>query len=106
VVEPIATDWRALVDAAQWAWRTPDIGRKLHGIARRAGFSQVAVQVLTRPDTEGRLMDMIQTVAQYAREGGAMDRHRADMMLERMDRGLAEGTYLAVAPQLLVTATR
>jgi hypothetical protein len=35
-----------------------------------------------------------------------MDRHRADMMLERMDRGLAEGTYLAVAPQLLVTATR
>jgi ubiquinone/menaquinone biosynthesis C-methylase UbiE len=104
-VEPLAIDWRALVDAASPAWRTPEIGRKLHGLARRAGFQQVAVQVLTRPDTEGRLMDMIRTVADYARDGG-MDPARIDAMLATLDRACADGTYLAVAPQFLVTAKR
>jgi ubiquinone/menaquinone biosynthesis C-methylase UbiE len=106
VVEPVASEWRTLVAAAGWAWRTPDIGRKLPGIARRADFSQVAVQVLTRPDTEGRLMDMIRTVAGYARESGAVASERIDAMLEKLDRALADGTYLAVAPQFLTTATR
>lgn len=103
-VEPLAAEWRALVDAARWAWQTPEIGRKLHGMARRAGFSQVSIQVLTRPDTEGRLMDMIRTVADYARDGG-MDPAHIEAMLATLDRALADGTYLAVAPQFLVTAT-
>ncbi len=61
-VEPLASaEWRALVEAASWAWRMPDFGRKLYGIARRAGFSKVAIQVLTKPDAEGRLLGMIHT---------------------------------------------
>ena len=44
VVEPLAAEWRALVTAASWAWRTPEIGRKLYGIARSAGFSNVAFE--------------------------------------------------------------
>ena len=32
VAEPLASDWRTLVAAASWAWRTPEIGRKLFGI--------------------------------------------------------------------------
>src|SRR5262249_36828647 len=73
VVEPLASDWRALVAAASWAWRTPEIGRKLYGIVRRAGFSQVAITVLTKPDTEGRLLDMVRTVADYALKSGALN---------------------------------
>jgi ubiquinone/menaquinone biosynthesis C-methylase UbiE len=105
-VEPLAAEWRALVDAARWAFRTPEIGRKLHGIARRAGFSKVAIQVLTKPDAEGRLLGMIRTVADYARDSGTLDPQRIDAMLQTVERGLSEGTYLAVAPQFLVTATR
>ncbi len=105
-VEPLpAAEWRALVDAASWAWRMPEIGRKLHGIARRAGFSKVVIQVLTKPDAEGRLLGMIRTVADYARDSGTLDPERIDAMLEAVERGLSEGTYLAVAPQFLVTAT-
>jgi ubiquinone/menaquinone biosynthesis C-methylase UbiE len=106
VVEPLASDWRALVAAASWAWRTPEIGRKLYGIVRRAGFSQVAITVLTKPDTEGRLLDMVRTVADYARKSGALNSERIDAMLENLDRGLTDGTYLVVAPQFLITATR
>jgi ubiquinone/menaquinone biosynthesis C-methylase UbiE len=104
-VEPLAAEWRALVAAASWAWRRPEIGRQLYGIARPAGFLHVSIQVLTKPDTEGRLLGMIETVAGYARESGALETARIDAMLATVERGLTEGTYLAVAPQFLVTAT-
>jgi ubiquinone/menaquinone biosynthesis C-methylase UbiE len=104
-VEPVPTaEWRAFVDAAGAAWRTPEIGRKLYDLARRAGFSDIAVQVVTRPDSDGRLLGMIETVADYAREGGKFAPARIDVMLQTIERGLADGTYLAVAPQFLVTA--
>jgi len=103
-VEPLAEEWRALVAAASWAWRTPDIGRRLYGIARRAGFPRVALQVLTKPDTEGRLLGMIQTVAGYARESGRLKPERIDAMLQSVNAGLAEGTYLSITPQFIVTA--
>jgi ubiquinone/menaquinone biosynthesis C-methylase UbiE len=64
VVEPVpAADWSALVTAASRACRTPDIGRKLYTLLRRAGFSAIDVQLITRPDTEGRLLPMIKTIA-------------------------------------------
>jgi ubiquinone/menaquinone biosynthesis C-methylase UbiE len=94
----------AIIRAASWAWRTPEMGRKLHGAARRAGFDEVAVRVLTKPDTEGRLLGMIRTVAGYARESGKLDPARIDAVLATVEQGLAEGSYLAVAPQFLVTA--
>src|SRR5262249_51795928 len=59
VIEPVASkDWAALVNAASYACRTPDIGRKLYSLMGRAGFSDIRVQVVTRPDTDGRLLPM------------------------------------------------
>lgn len=106
LVEPVPTaDWAEIIQAAGWAWRTPEIGRKLHGVARQAGFTDIAVQVLTRPDVDGRLLGMIKTVTSYARQGSALDPARIDAVLRTIERALDEGTYLAVAPQFLVTAT-
>ena len=103
-VEPVPTaEWRALIEAASWAWPRPEIGRQLHGIARRAGFPQVAMQVLTNPDSEGRLHGMIETVAGHAKQGG-MDAARVDAILAAIRRATTEGTYLAIAPQFVVTA--
>ena len=105
-VEPLGDDWRTMIEAGRWAWRIPEIGRKLYGIARQAGFSKVELQVLTKPDLDGRLLAMIKTVADYARESGALSPMRIDAMLETVERSLAEGSYLAITPQFLVTATR
>jgi SAM-dependent methyltransferase len=104
-VEPLGAEWRALVDAASWVWRAPEIGRRLYGIACAAGFSKVALEVMTKPDTDGRLLGMVKTVASYARDSGTLDVARIDAMLASLERGLAEGSYLIVAPQFLVTAT-
>lgn len=105
-VEPVSReDWSALIEAASWAWPRPEMGRMLFGCARRAGFEEVAVQVLTSPDTTGRLMGMIRTVAGYAKDSDAIDRGRVEKILEDIDGALAKGTYLAIAPQFIVTAT-
>ena len=64
VIEPVPSkDWAALV-------RTPDIGKKLYGLMVRAGFSEIDVQVITRPDTDGKLLPMIKNMAEYARGSG------------------------------------
>lgn len=104
-IEPVPNAvWQALIEAASWAWPQPDIGRRLHAIARQAGFDEVSVQVLTQPDTEGRLRGMIETVTGYALEGGKLPAQRIEAVRQTVDRAMAEGTYLAVVPQFIVTA--
>jgi len=39
----------------------------------RAGFSDIRVQVVTRPDTDGRLLPMIKNMAEYARGSGKIN---------------------------------
>jgi ubiquinone/menaquinone biosynthesis C-methylase UbiE len=106
VVEPVpGADWSALVTAASHACRTPDIGRKLHIFLRRAGFSTIELQLVTRPDTEGRLLPMIKTIADYARGSGKISDTKIDSILSDIERACANGSYLFLAPQFVVTAS-
>ena len=103
-VEPLgAQEWGALIEAARWAWKQPTIGRRLHGLAREAGFSEVEVRVITAPDTTGRLFGMIQTIGDYAIEGG-MSAERVSALLNSLEHAVTSGTYLAVSPQFIITA--
>ena len=105
-VEPVPTpEWRALIEAASGAWPRPEIGRSLYGIAKQARFPDASVQVLTSPDTTGRLKGMIDTVAGYARESGKMDLKRIERILTQVEEAIANGTYLAISPQFVVTAS-
>jgi SAM-dependent methyltransferase len=107
VVEPVpAAEWSALVAAASRACRTPDIGRKLFGLLRHAGFSAIDVRLITRPDTEGRLLPMIKTIADYARDSGDIGGAEIDTILSSIEQARADGSYLFLAPQFVVTATR
>jgi hypothetical protein len=103
VIEPVPSkDWGALVDAASHACRTSDTGRKLYGLMVRVGFSDIDVRVITRPDTDGRLIPMIKNMAAYALGSGKIN--RADV--EKIEQAVSDGTSLALAPQFVVTATR
>ena len=105
-MEPVPTEeWRALIEAASWAWPRPEMGRGLYGYLRRAGFDEVSVQVITRPDTEGRLNGMIQSVASNARKSGKLEAERIDAILQTVEQAKAERDYLAISPQFVVTAT-
>jgi ubiquinone/menaquinone biosynthesis C-methylase UbiE len=104
-IEPVPTeDWQAIIEAASWAWPRPEIGRQLYGFARQAGFEEVSVQVMTSPDTSGRLNGMIRTVTGYAKEKGTISNDRVDSVLRIIEKAQSEGTYLAISPQFIVTA--
>lgn len=98
-------DWRIVLDSALHAFRTPAIGRKMRGLARQAGFSEVAVQVIAVPETEGRMFNFIQNMAGYAREGGQHDEKTVQRVLDVAARAVEEGNFFSLNPQFLVTAT-
>ncbi|WP_417519485.1 methyltransferase domain-containing protein [Minwuia sp.] len=105
IVEPVPADaWQALLQSARWAWPNALIGRQLHGVARRAGFSEIAVQLLGAPDSTGRLSGMIANAIGYARTAGELPRDEIDRIEALIDRARSDGTYLAIAPQFAVTA--
>ncbi len=104
--DPIdVADWRAVLDAGIHAFRTPAIGRKMYGIAMQAGFTDVAVEVIAAPDTSGRMLNFIKNMAGYAREGGGHDEAIVSRVVDAASKAVADGTFFALNPQFLVTAT-
>src|SRR6516165_9035888 len=107
VVEPIPSkDWADLVNAASHACRTPDIGRKLYGLMRLAQFSDVNVQVVIRPDIDGRLLPMIRNMAEYAQANAKINKADVARMVLTIEQAISQGSYLALAPQFVVSAVR
>jgi len=107
VVEPIPSkDWADLVNAASHACRTPDIGRKLYGLMKLAQFSDVNVQVIVRPDIDGRLLPMIRNMAEYAQANAKINKADVARMVLTIEQAISQGSYLALAPQFVVTAVR
>ncbi|MEM7254086.1 MAG: methyltransferase domain-containing protein [Pseudomonadota bacterium] len=105
VVDPIpAAEWRAFIDAAAHAFRTPSIGRQLYRLAREAGFADVQVNVLARPDTRGRLLNFVRNVAGYARLGHQLDDATIQRVLDTAEQAVNDGVFMALNPQFLVTA--
>lgn len=104
VVDPIpAARWRALLDAAIHAFRTPSIGRQLYGLAIGAKFSSVDVQIVATPDTHGRMLHFVNNVAGYARDGGEIDEAEIQDIVNIATTALAEGRFFALNPQFVVT---
>lgn len=104
VVEPIGPERVARIfDAASIAYRTPLIGRRLHGLMRAAGFGEVRVAVLAGPDTRGRAAPILLNMARYARASGRLDPAEIDRFVEDVKAAIEQQTYLMVLPQFLVT---
>lgn len=103
VFEPARERFTRIMAAAGVAFRTPLIGRSLYGMFRRAGFSDIRVQVLASADTTGALISVLRNMAGYARTSGQIADAEIDAFLDDVDRALAEQTYFAVLPQFLVT---
>ena len=106
VAEPVDRAlWRAFVEAASHACSNADMGRKLFGAFRAAGFEDVEVQVITNSDTEGRLMPMVENMAKYAVLSNSMDTRQIDEVVSTLRAALEIGEYLVCSPQFVVTGT-
>jgi hypothetical protein len=96
---------RALRSASACS-KTPDIGRKLYGLMRLAQFSDIDVQVVVRPDIDGRLLPMIRNMAAYAQASGKINNAVTESILLVIEQAISQRSYLALAPQFVVTAIR
>jgi ubiquinone/menaquinone biosynthesis C-methylase UbiE len=104
VVEPIGHEPIAeLFAAAAIAYKTPLVGRMLYNAMRNAGFRDVRVQILASADTRGHFSPIVRNMASYARESGRLAHAKIDAVLGALERALADGSYLLVLPQFLVT---
>jgi ubiquinone/menaquinone biosynthesis C-methylase UbiE len=104
VVEPIGPEPIAeLFAAAAMAYKTPLVGRKLYNAMRDAGFRDVRLQIVASADTRGHFSPIVRNMAAYARESGRLEPAKIDAVLAALERALADGSYLLVLPQFLVT---
>jgi ubiquinone/menaquinone biosynthesis C-methylase UbiE len=106
LAEPVPRDlWSELILAHASAFRTPNIGRRLFGYAKAAGFSAIEVQVVSRPDTVGRLLPMVRGLCNRAKKTRAMDPKRVEEIERVLEEAAKSGTLLILNPQFMVTAT-
>jgi ubiquinone/menaquinone biosynthesis C-methylase UbiE len=106
VVEPLGPERIAeLFHAAEPAYKTPLVGRRLYGAFRRAGLRDVSVRVLAAADTAGFAAPVVRNMASYARQFRRMPVERIDALLADLDRAVEEESYLLLLPQFLVTGT-
>ncbi|MGE0621904.1 MAG: methyltransferase domain-containing protein [Pseudomonadales bacterium] len=106
VLEPLGERFTRLMSAASVAFRTPLIARRLYGIFRRAGFTDIRVQVMANADIGGGLRGVITNMASYARTSGKIGEAEITAFLADVDRAVEEETFFALLPQFLVTGRR
>lgn len=106
IFEPGGEHFARIMSAANIAFSTPLIGRRLYGFFREAGFQDVQVQLLATADTSGALAPVFRNMASYARTSGQLDDAEIEAFLTLLDRSIEEETFFALLPQFLVTGRR
>ena len=104
-IDPVPpSDWRALLDAAAHAFRTPNIGRKLYGLAKAAGFS-ASMCKLCHTRHKRAIAEFRKKYRRVCTEAGTLDEQSINSILDTAEAALEDGRYFAVNPQFVVTAT-
>jgi ubiquinone/menaquinone biosynthesis C-methylase UbiE len=98
---------RLLAAAKSIAVKEPRIGRMLYALFRAAGLKEVRVEVFAGADTVGRAAPMLKaSLARYARDSGEIASDEVEQWLRDIDAAIAEGQYLMVLPQFVVSARK
>lgn len=105
IVEPWS---KAEVDeffaAAAPAFKEPNIGRKLPGALRSAGFGEMQVSIVTAADRNGRAFPVLRNMVSYIRQFETMPVATTDALIRRAERAVEDGTFMLCLPQFLITA--
>jgi ubiquinone/menaquinone biosynthesis C-methylase UbiE len=98
---------RIIAEARGLAVREPRVGRRLYGLMRRAGLSDVTVSIFAGAETTGRSALMLrQSWAQYARDSGNVSATEIAQWLGAVDESIAGGQYLLILPQFVVRGVK
>ena len=94
---------RILAASKGIAVHEPRIGRRLYGLFRDAGLSDVKAEIFAGADTMGRALPMLRaSFARYARDSGKVEPREVDAWLADIDRAIAASKFFFVLPQFVV----
>ena len=70
---------------------------------RAAGLQDVKVQILASADTKGRMSPIVFNMLGYARDSGRLPPAKLAALVADLKQSLADGTFVLILPQFLVT---
>ena len=107
LVEPWSMlETRRFFEAAGPAFREPNIGRKLSGLLKKAGFTDVKVEIKARADLTGGGLAVLRNMQSYGDTFGTLPKSESSKLLEVVEEAVATGEYLFCLPQFIVSAVR
>ncbi len=106
IVQPWSKDTVAeFFQAAGPAFKEPQIGRKLMGEFKAAGFNDVSVSIRPFVDQSGSGLNVLNNMASYIDTFGTLPKKKVRRLIEDAEKAVEEGTFLFCLPQFLVTAS-
>ena len=93
-------------EAASQAFKEPQIGRKLPGALRAAGFGKVSVKMLAGVDLKGRGINVLINMMSYIRQFDTLPEDELDKMLSELEQAKDNGNFMFVLPQFFIRAER
>jgi ubiquinone/menaquinone biosynthesis C-methylase UbiE len=94
---------RILAASKGIAVHEPRVGRRLHGLFRDAGLTEVKAEIFAGADTVGRALPMLKaSFARYARDSGKIEPREIEEWLADVDSAVAAGKFFFVLPQFVV----
>ena len=92
-------------DAASPAFKEPQIGRKLMGVMKQAGFKSISVVIVPFIDQSGSGLNVLNNMASYIENFGTMPSEKLRELIEEAEKSVEKGTFFFCLPQFLVTAS-
>lgn len=92
--------------AASGAFREPQIGRKLTGALAAAGFTDVGARMLASVDLRGWGLNVLNNMCSYIREFQSKPEEEITGLMDELQAGIENGSYMFVLPQFIVSAKK
>jgi len=106
IVQPWSKDSvEEFFKAAAPAFKEPQIGRKLMGEFRSAGFGSVSVSIVPFVDQSGSGLNVLNNMASYIDTFDTLAKEKVRKLIREAEKAVDDGTFLFCLPQFLITAS-
>ena len=79
---------------------------RLSGLLKKAGFTDVKVEIKARADLTGGGLAVLRNMQSYGDTFGTLPKSESSKLLEVVEEAVATGEYLFCLPQFIVSAVR
>ncbi|MBV1906434.1 MAG: methyltransferase domain-containing protein [Pseudomonadales bacterium] len=93
-------------NAAAAAFKEPHIGRKLPALLNKAGFKNIDIKLAPFIDRKGHSLNVLTNMVSYIDTFKSKDKSEVNTLMGDIDKAIANGDYLFILPQFVITAVK